>query len=178
MVRTVGLVALALMLTLSQAAGAGNFHFNSYSFTLGSLELTGELVGLGNEGAAVTLVGRGTVTGLCQNKAGNQAPGRNPIAIAVQQTNTFTADQNGHALVHVILEDPTLPEIAPSPKPKQAGCPNGNWSITGIVDGSTNWTAADVIVADDAGNVRLTLHFACTTFFQNGVGVGIQCVEV
>jgi hypothetical protein len=164
-------------LALVQAARAGNFHFNSYAFRLGSLVLTGDLAGLGNAGATVTLIGRGTVAALCQNGAGQQAPGRNPIAIDVQQTNHFASDQNGHALVDVTLQDPTLLEIAPSPKPKQAGCPNGNWGVVGVVDGSTNWTAAEVIVADDAGNVQVRLSFACTTFFENGVGVGIQCVE-
>lgn len=176
-VRTTGLVVLALTLTLAPAVRAGNFHFNGLRFSLSSLVLTGELVGLGNEGANVTLIGHGTVTALCQNKAGHLAPGRNPVAFDAHQANEFTADQNGRALIHVTLEDPTLLGSEPSPSPKQAGCPNGNWQVVAVADGSTNWTAAEVIVEDNEGNVQIVLSFACTTFFEDGVGVGIECME-
>jgi hypothetical protein len=163
---------------LVPVARAGKFHFNSIDFTLGgSLLMEGHLVGLGNEIAEVTLNGYGNVTALCENKGGKQAPGRNPIQVGVQETGVFASDSNGRALVAVIAPDPTAPEFAPSPTPKEAGCPNGNWPVVGIIEGSTDWTAASVIVKDETGQVRLELLYACTTFFEDAIAVGIECEE-
>jgi hypothetical protein len=162
----------------THSAFAGKFHFNSIDFSLGgSMLVEGVLVGLGNETGTVTLTGYGTVTALCENKGGNQAPGRNPISVNVQETGAFVTQSNGRANVEVIAPDPESVEFAPSPTPKQAGCPNGNWSVVGIVDGSTNWTAAEIVVKDDAGEVRILASFTCTTYFVDGMGVDIDCVE-
>jgi hypothetical protein len=164
---------------LVPVAQAGKFHFNSIDFSLGgSLLMEGHLVGLGNEVAEVTLSGYGSVVALCENNGGKQAPGRNPIQVGVQETGIFVSDSNGRALVAVIAPDPTAPEFAPSPTPKEAGCPNGNWSVVGIIDGSTNWTAASVVVKDEDGQVRVELMFACTTFFEDGIAIGVECEEV
>lgn len=177
MARASVLVVLVLALILVQGAGAGNFHFKSTSLNLGSLVFNGELVGLGNEAAEVTLTGYGTVKALCQNKGGQQAPGRNPITADVQQTRVFVTDSNGLALVEVTAQDPTLADLEPSPKPKEAGCPNGNWQVIGTVDRSTDWKKATVEVKDETGQVQIFLSFTCTTSFQNGVSTGITCQE-
>ena len=162
---------------LAPAARAGKFHFNSdVSFFLGSLGMEGTLVGLGNEVAVVTLTGFGTVKAMCENNGGNQAPGRNPISVSTEQTKEFVTNENGNALVEIIAPDPSEPEFAPSPTSKQAGCPNGNWTVE-IVEGSTNWTAANVLVKDDFGNVQLDLDFTCTTFFVGDIATGIECEE-
>jgi hypothetical protein len=171
------LAALLLAATLAQAARAGKFHFNIIEFNLGSLEMTGDLAGLGNEDARVTLTAYGTVQALCQNKGGQQAPGRNPIKTNTQQTGVFTTDSHGHVLVEVTAPDPILSGIKPSPTPKQAGCPNGNWKVVDLVDGATNWTAARVVVEDGLGRVQLDLSYTCTTFFANGVAVDVDCRE-
>lgn len=176
-VRASALVALVLALILVQAAWAGKFHFNSVTFDLGSLVMNGDLVGLGNDVAEVTLTGYGTVQAMCQNKGGQQASGRNPIRMSVQQTEVYTTDSNGRALVQVIAEDPALSHFNPSPTSKQAGCPNGNWQVVDIVNGSTDWTAARVVVKDTAGLVQIDQSYTCTTFFENGVGVDVNCVE-
>ncbi len=170
---------LILLLTFVPAAFAGKFHFNSITFDIGSsLDFTGVLVGLGNDAAQVNLTAVGSVTAICQNKGGNQAPGRNPISVEVEQTVTAVADENGRATVLVEAHDPTSPEFAPSPTPKEAGCPNGNWIVVGIQEHSTNWTAAYIQVLDEAGIVQIDLAFTCTTFFENGVATGVACVEV
>jgi hypothetical protein len=172
------LIALVMAGILIPNARAGNFHFNFINFSLGgSLVMNGLLAGTGNSDSEVTLTGYGTVTAMCENKGGKQAPGRNPIAVNVQQTNVFSSDQNGHTLVEVHAPDPTSPEFEPSPTPKQAGCPNGNWKVVDIVDGSTDWTAATVVVKDGLGAIQLDLSFTCTTTFENGIGTDVECVE-
>jgi hypothetical protein len=172
------LISLVIAILVVQSASAGKFHFNSLNFSLGgSMLVQGSLVGLGNEGAEVTLFGYGTVMGLCENNGGKQAPGRNPVEVRVTETGVFHSDSNGRALVSVIAPDPEAPEFAPSPTPKQAGCPNGNWRVVGIVDGSTNWTGAEIIVKDQYNQVRIHQTYTCTTFFENGIAKNISCVE-
>lgn len=172
------LIALMITILVVQSASAGKFHFNSLDFSLGgSMLVQGSLLGLGNEGVEVTLIGYGTVTGLCENNGGMQAPGRNPVEVSVKETGVFRSDSNGRALVAVIAPDPEAPEFAPSPTPKQAGCPNGNWQVVGIVDGSTNWTGAEIIVKDQDDQVRIHQTYTCTTFFENGLAKNISCVE-
>ncbi len=173
------LAALLLAGLLAQATQAGNFHFNSLTFELGSFIARGNLAGLGNQAAEVTLTAFGKVTALCQNKGGQQAPGRNPIAVDTQETDHFFTDENGNALVEVIAPDPTFADVEPSPTPKDAGCPNGNWTVVGILDGPTNWTAARIVVKDESGLVQLDLSFACETFFdENGVATGVSCDQI
>jgi hypothetical protein len=173
------IATLFLVLTMVTTAQAGSFRFNSIDFSLGgSLLMLASLVGLGNDVAEVTLTGYGTVTALCQNKGGQQAPGRNPISVAMQETGLFVSDNNGRSLVRVIAPDPTAPQFEPSPTPKEAGCPNGNWNVVGIVDGSTNWTAASVLVKDSLGQVQIDLFFTCkTTFSEDGLATGVTCQE-
>jgi hypothetical protein len=137
----------------------------------------GTLVGLGNQEASVTLTAYGRVRALCQNQGGQQAPGRNPIEVDVQETAIYTTDESGRARVTVIAQDPTFADLQPSPTPKQAGCPNGNWRVVGVMEGSTNWTAARIEVRDEAGQVQIDLSFACTTQFVNGVATSVACVE-
>lgn len=169
---------LILLLVFVPAAFAGEFHFNSIIFEIGhSLLFNGVVVGLGNENTQVSLTATGSATAMCENKGGKQAQGRNPISVEVEQVVTVTTDSNGRAVVTVIAPDPTSGEFEPSPTPKDAGCPNGNWDVTGIMDDSTNWTGARVVVLDEAGVVQIDLSFTCTTFFEDGLAVGINCEE-
>jgi hypothetical protein len=171
------LAALLIAAVLVSTAGAGSFHFNSVSFSLGSLDMTGQLAGIGNSTAYVTLTGYGTVKALCENNGGNQAPGRNPIAMQVSQTSEFVTNSNGNALVQVSAQDPTLSQISPSPTPKTAGCPSSKWTVVGIVDGSTNWTGANIIVKDEYGQIQANLSYKCATYFTNGVATSIACTQ-
>jgi hypothetical protein len=174
----IGFISLILTGLLASTALAGKFTFNSLDFNLGgSLVLQGSLVGLGNQVAQVTLTGYGSVWAMCENKGGQQAPGRNPVYVEVQQSGLYVSEDNGRALVRVVAPDPTEPEFAPSPTPKQAGCPNGNWAVVGIVDNSTDWTAARVMVKDEFGQIQIDQFFTCTTTFENGIATSITCVE-
>ena len=170
-------LALGLAGFLVQAARAGNFHFTNVFFQLGSLEMQGDLAGLGNQPAEITLTGYGSAQALCQNKGGRQAPGRNPIVVNTQRTAVFVTDESGHAEVLVTAPDPTLADVDPSPTPKQAGCPNSNWEVVGFAERSMNWTAATLVVRDEAGVIQLSLSYACTTTFQDGVSTAVACVE-
>ena len=156
------LVVVLLAGILAPGAQAGSFHFNSINFSLGSLDMTGDLVGLGNEGGTVTLIGYGTVMAMCENKGGTQAPGRNLIQVVSQASDTFTIDSNGHADINLRAADPQLSDIDPSPTPKSAGCPNGNWSVVALKDSSMTWTSAEIIVKDSSGIVQLDLFFTCS----------------
>jgi hypothetical protein len=98
--------------------------------------------------------------------------------VDTQETRVFVTDENGNALVEVIAPDPSFADVEPSPTPKQAGCPNGNWMVVGVVDGSTNWTAARIVVKDESGLVQLDLSFTCITLFENGVATDVSCVEI
>ncbi len=70
-----GVVVLALLVVFASVALAGDFHFNSITFSLGnSLHVNGILVGLGNEVAEVNLTATGKVTAMCQNPGGLHAP--------------------------------------------------------------------------------------------------------
>lgn len=171
---------LILLLVFAPAAFAGQPHFNSFTFSIGSsLDFLGVIVGLGNENSLVKMTATGSVTAICENKGGGQAPGRNDISVEVEQTVTAFVDENGRATVLVEAPDPTSPGFEPSPNEKEAGCPNGKWTVVGIQDHSTNWTAAHIQVFDEAGIVQIDLLFTCTTFFdENGVGVSVTCVEV
>ena len=174
-----GTVIGILVIVFVTATLAGNFHFNSLNFDVGhSLVFEGVLAGLGNEEAEVSLTAVGSVTALCENRGGNQAPGQKPITVEVAQTIVVTTDSNGQAQVFILAPDPTSPDNEPSPTPKQAGCPNGNWKVVGIIDDSTDWTEARIVVTDDDGIVQIDLSFTCTTFFEDGVAVGVECQKV
>jgi hypothetical protein len=173
------LVALVLSGILVPAARAGSFHFNKpLAFEISSLDVNGSLVGTGNKMAKVTLTAIGTIKAICQNKGGQQAPGRNPIGFDVEASGIFWTNQNGHADVEVVAEDPTLSQLPISPTPKQAGCPNGNWKVVGTEETSTNWKAAYIRVEDEFGQLHEELSFKCTTFFTNGVSTGIKCDQI
>jgi len=158
-------------------ASAGGFFLGGVGFGVGSLIAQGDFVGFGNQNLLVTLTGSGTVRAICENQGGNQSPGRNPIFASVSQSGVFTTDQNGRAPIVVESPDPTAPGVLPSPSPKTAGCPNGNWTVIGFAPRSTNWTSAVIKVQDQAtGQVVFQQSYACVTSFDaNGMNTGVTC---
>jgi hypothetical protein len=165
-------VVLALVLVLVQVAGAGgSVRLNSVNFSLGSLELRAVLVGLGNEVSEVKLVAKGAVNALCQNKGGTLAPGRNPILVTITaESQWVTTDSNGRAEVLAIARDPEFSNLKPSPTPKQAGCPNGKWTVVGFEESSkTNWTLAQVIVKNRDGVTQIDKNYTLKTDLNAGV---------
>lgn len=156
-------------------ASAGSPHFiGTVGFRSGSLHATGDLAGLGNTNVTVRMDAYATVIALCQNNGGNQAPGRNPIRVTTVVTDVETPDRNGRATVELVAEDPlTLATPPPSPSPKTAGCPNGNWTVIGFMPGSTQWTGATISVIDNLTHVVLLRNnYTCT-----GSGATLSCVR-
>lgn len=140
-------VALLLVILISvvSTAWAGKWALGSITFRIGSLEAEGDLRGTGNTDYAAVLTGYARVTALCQNKGGNTAPGRNPITARVIQTGWFTTQKNGRSFFDITAENPTIAQLSPSPTPKQAGCPNGNWKVVGVDGSSVVWQYASIV---------------------------------
>ena len=178
--RTVLLGLVIGMLFLVPVALAGNVHFNSINFSVGSpLVVEGDLVTLeANQEFEVALSAAGAVIAMCENRAGAHAHGHNPVPVEVSKSVMATTDASGHTWVVIEAPDPTAPDYGPLPTPEQAGCPNGNWTVVDILDGSTDWTTARIVFTDEAGVVQADLSFTCTTFFEGRVGVGIDCQKV
>ncbi|MBZ0291732.1 MAG: hypothetical protein K8L99_04110 [Anaerolineae bacterium] len=137
-----------------------------FSFGRGSLILTGVIRGLGNttnNDVVTVLTGTALVSAECVNKGGNVALGRNPIEVAITiQSEPLQADSNGNASVYIRIPDPATISPPPvSPTPKQAGCPNGKWSVRGLQDGSARWQSARVVVLRN-GSTELLENYTCT----------------
>src|ERR671932_1690322 len=89
------------------------------------LRCTAEVAGLGQETVVSTVSANGTATGLtCTSPGGNEAPGQNPaVPVTSSGSQTINNPQNGPAGVDA-------PPAQPTVTPKQAGCPNNNWTVT------------------------------------------------
>lgn len=148
---------------------AGNPSFDGpVSFTYGSLDASGTLVGLGNQDVTVVLNASGIPVVSCNNLGGNQAPGQNPPKVSGSGTealnhNTFT--RNGKSPFGVVANANTLILTA-----VQLGCPNNNWTanVLGI-----NWTNAEILVwpsnAVGVGSPLIDQRYTCvTTSFVKG----------
>jgi hypothetical protein len=148
-------------------AAAGSFHFRTSSFSLGSLTFNGIAVGLGNADYTFELVGTATVRANCVNPGGTEAQGRNDLSVSVSNTAVASTDENGQTPVSITVEDPTLADFGGSaPSKKQAGCPNGNWTVANVT--VVGWTAAHLTVTDNsAGEIVFEQSYSCGT--SNGV---------
>jgi len=173
---TLKLVMLLLLCMTVLVASAGSPHFvGTTSFRSGSLIFSGDLAGLGNENVTVRMDADAIAIAKCQNKGGNIAPGRNPIQITQTVSASVVPDENGRAHIELVALDPATINPPPvSPTPKQAGCPNGNWTVTGFMPGSTQWTGARLFVIDNVTHAILVqLNFICS-----GSGSSLVCTEV
>jgi hypothetical protein len=125
-----GAVIAMMALTATVALGAITWHSGpDFAFNDdGSVTVTGDLSGLGNQPATASIVQSVTAFYTCQNPGGNIAPGQKGVSFTSDPvTQTLSTDKNGRALL-----DLTAPAIAPDAtvNGKTAGCPNGKW--TGI----------------------------------------------
>lgn len=175
--RSIILSVLAIVSFVALPAIAGAHFVGGVGFGLGSLIAQGNFAGYGNDPLLVTLTGTGTVKAMCENKGGNRAPGRNPIWASVSQTGQFTTDGNGKVAIVVTSPDPTAAGFEPSPTPKQAGCPNGNWRVVDIIDRSTNWTGARLQIQSlSTSEMLFDKSYSCvTTFDANGINTAVSC---
>ena len=170
-------IALALTLIGVTAAIAGNMSFQSGGGQWGSgATFSFVIVGAGNvESATVTAMFDGTAPALCQNKGGKVAPGQNPITVAAAGSALFPFDSNGRAEG---TTDEVFPSFAsPLPTAREAGCPNGNWTVIGPDASRVSWTSVHAVAVDDENNTA-EIFLICTTFTRsNGTTFG-ECVEV
>ena len=172
-----GLVlALGLTLLMVASAIAGNMHFSGGGGTWNSpLTFEGVLVGLGHQlGVTVTATAFGTVPAECTNRGGNVAPGIKPLSVQASATGEWIFDETGRASGSTGEIIPTLPD--PPPTAKQAGCPNGNWRVTGVVEERVSWASVHAVaIADDGSTDEIFL--TCTTSFRaDGTTFGV-CTE-
>ena len=118
----------AVALFAPTAALAANVHFvKAPTFTDNgtTLTTTGKLAGLGNGDIKITLSVTGIATKItCTNPGGNQAPGQNKPGVTASGTQTISRDEikNGTVTIRVTTLEPA------QLTPKQAGCPNNNWT--------------------------------------------------
>ena len=169
-------LALLLLFVGVMVVSAGSPHFiGTLGFSAGSLHVTGNLAGLGNTSITVKLDAYANVTASCQNNGGNTAPGRNPLRVSTVVMTSVIPDANGRTAVELIAQDPlSVSPLPPAPSAKAAGCPNGNWLVTGFVPSSTQWTGAQISVIDNAtGALLLQQNYVCT-----GAGTSLTCTQV
>ena len=151
-------VLLVTTLMTSTVSAGGNVGLRSVQFSLGSLDVTGTLTGLGGykDGVVAELTASGTPVVTCTSRGGNKAPGQNPSQVLASGVQLITKIfKNGTALVDVKAE-PTLTGI-------QGGCPNDNW--TANID-FVYWTNATITVMDpstDPDTVLLQQNYTCVT---------------
>jgi hypothetical protein len=151
-------VLVMLALTTSTGLAGGNVGLRNVQFSLGSLDVTGILTGLGgySDGVEVELIANGTPIVTCTARGGNSAPGQNPSQVSASGVQLITKIlKNGTAGVDVSAE-PSLTGI-------EGGCPNNNW--TANID-FVFWTDATITVTDpstDPATVLLQQNYTCVT---------------
>ena len=145
----VWLLAAAVVGVIASVAYAGVHFSNNSPPTFGknsNLSVTGtfSLNGLGNGDIQVRIDASGTGTANCTNRGGNNAPGQNPVAVNLSGIANFSASQITNGGLGPVTATTAAPTV---PTPKQAGCPNGGWSVTGL---SVTYTSVTLTVFQDA----------------------------
>jgi hypothetical protein len=150
----------ALGLLLGTAAYASSVHlkpphanptFVDHGLTL---EVVGNLAGLGEGDVIITLDADANVTATCTNPAGaTQPPGQNPAPISVTGVEPIPEGEidNGNLPFDVATAGPA------TPIPRAPDCPNRKWTEA-ILD--LAFTSATIQVEQPAGTVVLTI--VCT----------------
>jgi hypothetical protein len=169
------LIVILLLLVGVIGVSAGSPHFiGSLTISFGSLHVSGDLAGLGNMDITVRLDAYANIIAQCQNRGGNTAPGRNPVFVSTVVSASAIPDSNGRASIVLVALDPlTISPLPPSPSPKTAGCPNGNWNVNGFVSGSTQWTGAQIsVIENPTGALLLQENYICS-----GSGTSLTCTK-
>jgi len=152
----VGVVATLLVTT----ALAGEPHFSSVTFKLGSLIANGSIAGIGKQDVTVILTASGIPETTCTNQGGNVSPGQNPARLGATDSDVLPGNdplrKNGKSPFSTEAVPPaTVPGTV-------GGCANNNWTAT--VD-FVYWTNATltVVKTNDPGTVLQVQNYTCTT---------------
>jgi hypothetical protein len=115
--------ALGLVFVPSAADAAVKFRAGPTFTDLGTtLNVTGDVSGLGNENLTVQLDATGVGSVICRNPAGNQAPGQD-TTVNASGTQSDIEVKNGRAQFNVTTAEPPAPDPA-------VVCPNRKWTAT------------------------------------------------
>jgi len=120
---TVAILSVSALTVLARLHTIGGAGFNS-----GSVIIDVTLAGYGNSELSFDAFITGTdLQATCVNKGGNIAPGQELVSIFQTVSNqTVEADENGNATVNTTID------VAGQVDARDAGCPNGKWSVNGL----------------------------------------------
>lgn len=137
---TFGLVISLFAITTSIALAAITFH-DGPNFTFngdGSVTVTADLSGLGNQPATATITQNASATYTCQNNGGNVAPGQNGVPVVSSASAPISTAKNGRATIDLTASPLDPPDTVGG---RVAGCPNGKWTgINPVLNGPTTAT--------------------------------------
>lgn len=112
-----------LFVTATTAQAAVRFHAGpTFSDQGTTLNVTGNVSGLGNEDLTVQLDATGTGSVVCENPAGHRAPGQD-TTVNASGTESGIEVKNGRASFDVTTAEPPAPDPA-------VVCPNPKWTAT------------------------------------------------
>jgi len=122
------LAGIAVASLVACAAYAANPHFveGPVVTELGNqVQVCGKLAGLGNKDVKITVAANLEATVICRNPSGKVVPGQNKVPVrSIGELNiSRTEIKNGSVTFCVTTSEP------PTITPRQAGCPNDNWSV-------------------------------------------------
>lgn len=164
-------VLVLIVLSFSAFVAYSGLHFvGNTGFGSGSVIINVAVAGISNQTNAVVVANvSGTgLTAMCQNRGENFAPGQNPVNVNVTASDSDRSDRNGRAEFSF-----TIDLISQSGLSKQsAGCPNGNWTITGLI-GTVHVNLQAFV--EGQSTPADTLNYTCTV---NEANTFIQCTEV
>ena len=145
------LAVAGLMATTVFARNSKSLKIKDVSWDIGSLIAEGDVTGLGNEDATVTLDASGTAVTTCINPGGNEVPGQTKSVSAEDSYLIQSGDitKNGRA--------PFTTEAEANLSAREAGCPNGNWTV----DMFTFWEEA--ILTIEQGDQTVSQTYTCET---------------
>lgn len=151
-------LALVLVCLAASSSFAGNVHFSSVSFSLGSLIAEGRVAGMGQEDVTIQLDATGVPTVECTNKSGKKVPGQNPPKVSARGSQFLVHEsytKNGSTPFWVETGEPAPLDAV------KAGCPNKNWTakITFVA-----WTEATLSVfGTKSGALLEQQKYSCVT---------------
>lgn len=163
-------IIVLVVLSLSAFVASGGLHFaGGAGFGSGSVIIDVSVAGISSRTQAVVVatVSGTNLTAMCQNRGGNMAPGQNPVNANVVVSESDRSDRNGRSDFSFTID--LIDETGLTKR--SAGCPNGNWRVTGLV-GTINVNLEAFV--DGQNTPADTLNYSCTV---NEANAFIECTE-